>query len=391
MNSILNTRAAKAKKKEQKKNKKPAHRLSSTASIRATKIHRRNNNITNKKKSEIASSEMNRQNLCDHCGRPNHIARFCPGQECETCHQPGHQHRDCPLQHELRQFALWFPFNAIVRMGIDRTPLREFPGVGANLQLLRNAEATTIGGSRFHAEFNSLRLAYGGHGTIVFAIQDAETDAETLIHLRTVRQDNAQQAKIKIAAKYTILSGQLIEDNDRLASGSRQQQSPQADIHVLLYVRNLLQTTAALEVNNKKYYIEWGTRYVTRFLRAEVYVTTQYEYAYRLSHRRREMVEDPWNYFRGEQRPDRVPPPAVEAVIAVNEAPDAAELPAPAASLLMADEQQPPIQDENTVEQPLPKLDEEEAAEAIEQPINTELPPSESSDEEGENPPRIDE
>lgn len=238
---------------------------------------------------------MNRQpnNQCNSCQRANHIARFCPEQTCETCGIRGHHARDCPLHHELRQFSLWFPINANVRMGINRLRMRELPGIGQNLQRMQGVEATTMNGSRFFVEFNALRINYGGQGSIVIAMQDEETDAETLIVIRCVRQENAQVAKIKIAAKYTIMSGQLIEDTDRLASGLRQQQSPSGDVHVLLYIRQMLAMTPVLEINGAKYYIEWNVRRVNeRHLRAEGCVSTSHAYSIRLANRDREMIEN---------------------------------------------------------------------------------------------------
>lgn len=251
---------------------------------------------------------MNRQQAtqCNSCQRANHISRFCPDQTCGTCNLRGHNARDCPLQHELRQFTLWFPVNADVRMGVNRLPMREFPGIGQNLQRMQNADAVTMNGSRFFVEFNSLRIKYGGQGSIVIAMQDDETDAETLITIRYVRQANVQLARVKIAAKYTVMSGQLIEDVDRLASGSQQQQSPSGDVHVLLYVRDMLAMTPVLEINDAKFYLEWNVRQVNgRYLRAEVCVSTAHAYANRLVNRDREMVENGWAYFRGVQAPDR--------------------------------------------------------------------------------------
>lgn len=255
---------------------------------------------------------MNRQQVtnCNACQRPNHIARFCPDQTCAKCNIRGHHARDCPLQYELRQFTLWFPFNANIRMGINRLPMREFPGIGQNLQRMQNAEVTTMNGNRFFVGYSALHINYGGRGSIVIAMQDEATDAETLITIRVVRHENAQVPKIKVAAKYTIMCGQLIEDIDRLATGSRQQQSPQGDVHVLLYIRDMLSMTPALEINGAKFYIDWNVHYANaRYLRAEVSVSTQHSYSDRLANRDRELIENGWAYFRGVPGPGRPIPP----------------------------------------------------------------------------------
>lgn len=290
-----------------------------------------------KRKSENDDSEMDRTmsaTICNDCQRAGHIARFCPIQICEGCSDPGHAKRDCPRQHELREFILWLPIETAARMGISdhHAPLREVRNIGANLQLMRHAGPTMMNGHRFSVEYNALRLNYSGRGTIVIALQDAGTDAETLIHVRTVRQENANQAKIKIAAKFTVMAGALTEDTDRLASGSRQQRSPEAETHVLIHIPGMLSATAALDINGKKYYIEWGSHVVDRHLRAEVQVYTHHARQHRLVNRNRAIIDDMSAYFRGIPRGNNAAVPAIARVMEI--APDAAALPRPAPNLM---------------------------------------------------------
>lgn len=192
-----------------------------------------------------------------------------------------------------------------VRFGVNLQPLREIPGIGRNLQMLRGSGLTTVNGSRFWDEFNALNIHYGGEGSIVIAMQDADSDDETIITIRTIRQDGYDLANIKIAAKYTIMQDTLSENVGRLASGSRQQQSPHGDTHVLLFGPGMLQSTCILEINAIKYYIEWGRRWNNQHPRADVYVSTEHSYTYRLANVNREMVYDRWMYFRGQQAPNR--------------------------------------------------------------------------------------
>lgn len=251
------------------------------------------------KSDEVKMDRRNNLNICDMCQRSGDIARFCPNRACEGCHELGHIERDCPRQFELRQFRLWLPFNSAVRVGVNRNPLREMSGIGPNLQLLRNMKATTVNGSTFSSEFNSLCVEYGGHGTAVIAMQ---SDAETLIHIHRVYQDGVYQAHVKVSAKYTVTGGKLIEALDRLATGSRQQQTPQVDTHVLLHVPGMLDSTVAMEINGVRFFLEWGRQRLNGCLRADVYVSSQHTYNFRRSNMRRELVLDGWAYFRGEIR-----------------------------------------------------------------------------------------
>lgn len=129
---------------------------------------------------------------CNGCQQPGHILRFCREHRCTGCEELGHAVH-CPRQFQLRKLCLWLPYTMGARIGISQSPLREVPGVGRNLQLIRSAGTTTMIGSTFEAYFNSLRINYGGEGSIVIALQDAPTEAETLVQIRNVRQDNINQ------------------------------------------------------------------------------------------------------------------------------------------------------------------------------------------------------
>lgn len=238
---------------------------------------------------------------CNGCQQNGHILRFCPEHRCTQCQVLGHAERDCPLQFQLREFCLCLPYDMGARIGISRSPLREVPGVGRNLQLIRSAGTTNMNGSSFEAYYNSLRIDYGGEGSIVIAMQDAPSDAETLVQIRNVRQEGVLQTCVRIGAKYTIMGGRLVEDINRLATGSRRQQSPQGDTHVLIYLRNMLAMTAMLEINGVKYYMEWERRRVHQNVSVEVYVFTERTYRFRINNRGRELIDNARVYFRGEE------------------------------------------------------------------------------------------
>lgn len=107
-------------------------------------------------------------------------------QQCEECEAPGHVKRDCPYQYVLRELVLWFPMGIEVRAGIGEFPIRDVPGIGPNLQLLSSLCEVNRGGHVFSSASNALRMEYSGAGTVALAIQDADSETETLIQIRRV-------------------------------------------------------------------------------------------------------------------------------------------------------------------------------------------------------------
>lgn len=163
----------------------------------------------------------NRSGTCNMCGRAGHIARFCTEQNCGKCNRRGHQDRDCPLRGQVSNLRIWMPLNTEVRVAVTQKPIREFPGIGANLQLLPNALEMTMNGSVFSSKDNKLKIQYGGAESIVIALQDAGSEAETIIQLRPNRVGGVNIPLVRICAKYAIENRILQERIDRLATGSR--------------------------------------------------------------------------------------------------------------------------------------------------------------------------
>lgn len=192
--------------------------------------------------------------VCKMCKHSGHIARFCPQQWCEAYGAPGHVKRDCPHQHVLRELVLWFPLGVEVHAGVIEYPMHDVPGIGPNLQLLTSVNEIKRGGHTFSSASNALRMDYSGAGTVAIAIQDADSETETLIQVRRIYAHGIEHANIQVSAKYVVERGQLIERVDRLASGTQWQATPNADTHVLLHLADCV---ASLETNGTRYYMEW--------------------------------------------------------------------------------------------------------------------------------------
>lgn len=250
---------------------------------------------------------MNHRNVCNECQLPGHIARFCPRGICEVCNEMGHIERDCPTRFILREIRIFFPYGEMVRAAVTAAPLREVPQVGANLRLLRDMPPLELQGHRFSAERNVLRIEHRGNATICVAIQDAATEAETLVQIRAAADADGNANYVRVSARYIVQNGRLIEDPDRVATGSQQQQSPRANVHVLTYVPRLMNTMCALEINGRRFYMTWVARNEFGRFNAEVNVTTGPGYNFRLLTRERPLVTDRREYFRGAMQP-----PAIE-------------------------------------------------------------------------------
>lgn len=184
-------------------------------------------------------------------------------------------------------------------MAVTAAPLREVPRVGANLQMMREMQPITMNGSQFCIEENALRINYDGKNSICIAMQDADSEAETLVQVNKMRDIEGGNHRIRVSARYTIQNGRLIEDPDRVAAGSQQQQSPHANTHVLAYMKNMLEATCVVEANGRRFYLEWDSQTHQGELRAEVFVSTTPGYGYRLRNQNRALITDRQSYFRG--------------------------------------------------------------------------------------------
>lgn len=236
---------------------------------------------------------------CNDCQRVGHIARFCPDQKGGKCGLTAHHERDCPRRGQLNRLRLWMPMDIAVRMAVSSHPLREVPGIGPNLQLLRSATPVSLNGSTFSGENNTLTVQYGGEDSIVIAMQDADTEEETLIQVRPNYVQGIKVTRVRVGAKFMIENRVLQEAIERLATGNRKQKSPKADTHVLLYIQDMLNSTVALDVNGEKYFLEWLQRDRNGNVQADVSVFSRHTYNHRLANETRDLVHDPRYYFQG--------------------------------------------------------------------------------------------
>lgn len=87
----------------------------------------------------------------------------------------------------------------------------------------------------------------------------------------------------RIGSKFFIENRVLHEKIDRLATGAKDQTSPQGDTHVLLFIRDMLQSTIVVDINNEKYLLEWTQQVQNRQFRVDVSVFSRHTYQHRLA------------------------------------------------------------------------------------------------------------
>lgn len=243
-----------------------------------------------------------RPKTCNYCQRNGHIARFCSEQMCTNCGRKGHHDRDCQIHGEVKVLRIWMPFNREVRMAVSKSPTREYPEIGPNLQLMTGAPDVSLNGSTFSTKKNALKIEYGGEESIVIALQDAKTEAETLVQLRPNYVQGFNMPIVRIGAKFFIENRVLHEKIDRLAKGTKDQSSPQGDTYVLLFIDDMLQSTIVADINGEKYYLEWTQQVQNRQFRADVSVFSRHTYQHRLANETRDLIRDGKYYFHGNTR-----------------------------------------------------------------------------------------
>lgn len=92
-----------------------------------------------------------------------------------------------------------------------------------------------MGRNQFSSNENRLDIDYCNQDEIVISMQSGLDECETQIFVSPQR--------IKIGAKYSILTNELYEDGEREAVGTRDNTAPPAAAYVLLVNEFLFQST----------------------------------------------------------------------------------------------------------------------------------------------------
>lgn len=233
--------------------------------------------------------------FCTICLTRDHATRDCENVVCFFCRRTGHQMRDCRRRRCTEQLAIHFPFAATVGAAVTPRSMRDMPNLGMFLRSLPDMAETVEGHNQFYSVENQLRIDYGQSDEIVISLQSGNDNEETLIRITPSR--------IKVAAKYSIMNGELYEDHFRDAFGNRNTVTPAAAAYVLLICNEMWNSTVCFQSGNTKYYIEWQKLNG----RPSAVVSSTYMYHYRRTHP--EMVGNLRLYFEGPRRAD--PPPMI--------------------------------------------------------------------------------
>lgn len=194
--------------------------------------------------------------------------------------------RDCPKLREVRLIQLHFPFHETIRAVVTPRSIRDMPHLAQTT--LPDMENIEIDGNRFSSNGNCLTIDYSGRSEMVISMQNGMEPHETQIFVTPQR--------IKIGAKYSILSTELYEDTERESLGYSNSEASPEKAYVLLVAERLFQSTLCLTVNNTRYYLDW--RQLTEPSRWAAVFQTSYLYGFR-RHVQAPAIDFFLSYFRG--------------------------------------------------------------------------------------------
>lgn len=240
---------------------------------------------------------------CTVCYARDHVARDCRRVACNFCQQLGHLKRDCPEYRRVRTVRVYFEHSLNVRAAITPTSNRSQTELFEFLRTLPEMNRTVKSNHVFSSNGNTLLIEYTGRSEIQVSLQNGLQVNETLIQIGTSR--------VKISSKYSILSHELYEDNDRDGMGSHRQDARIVPVNVLLVAEQMFQSTVCIEVNNSKYYVEW--RRMNALNRPwSVVVQTDYMYRFRRGPPAPRLIENLSEYFLGPINEPVAPIPPVD-------------------------------------------------------------------------------
>lgn len=170
----------------------------------------------------------------------------------------------------VRDFSLQLPFDRPARFGSGRKCFRNC-GIDHLLPFLTEAVPVQFGGVNIHSNENCLKIGYDQTQSIVIAVQSYSHDAETVIRVLPNR--------VRISSKYDIHDGQLSDTVAKPSTGGRQQNTPTADIHLLLKMETFEETFLRIQVNGVPFLMFWRTEPFKKHQRKSVTVLTQHGYA----------------------------------------------------------------------------------------------------------------
>lgn len=146
---------------------------------------------------------------------------------------------------------------------------------------------------KIYSNENCLKIRYDQSQSIVIAVQSYSHDAERIIRVLPNR--------VRVSGKYDIFDGQLSEAVAKPSTGGRQQNTPTADIHLLLKMETFDETFLRLQVNGVPFLIFWRTEPFKNHQRKPVTVLTQHGYT-AMQMLRNFHMETSWShYFDGRE------------------------------------------------------------------------------------------
>lgn len=228
---------------------------------------------------------------CQLCHTMGHIAEKCDLAECTKCEGRGHVASNCPTNHGVREVSLLLPHTMAAMLGATTRCIRD-RHILPMMPYLDEWREVSVRDTIIAADGNKIKLSCAPTSTIALSIQELNGICETLVRIHPRR--------VKIAGKFVIENGELVENIAGKASGGTYMNSADADVHILLLLETFDGQTVGLTVNGTRFVMNWRNKTEQGHVRKLVHVSTIAGYEAAKDLRLRPAIPSLKEYFDGQ-------------------------------------------------------------------------------------------
>lgn len=236
-------------------------------------------------------SQNRQEHRCNDCRQMGHIARDCVFTTCTRCKVFGHNVQRCPETEAFKKIVMWFEKKLEVHCIVTNQATRHLADPKAHQfwvtlpQMRPYAQA----GIALESINNRLKIDFDGACCVVITMQMPGCKTETLIF--------ANRLRAKVSQKYIIEGAVLKEDTTRNATGAGNLSAPNADIYVTIVAEKLSQSLVILQLNERRYYLQWREIIEDGVPRQAVYMQSEQSFEHDQAFKIRPAIENAKDLF----------------------------------------------------------------------------------------------
>lgn len=136
---------------------------------------------------------------------------------------------------------------------------------------------------------NRLGIDFDGVCSVVITMQTPGCKRETLIYANWMRT--------KVSQKYVIEGTVLQEDVTRNSTGADNLTAPKADIYVTIVAEKLLQSLVVMQLNRRRYYLQWREVIEDGTPRHAVYLQSEQSFQHEQAFKNRPAIQNAHDWF----------------------------------------------------------------------------------------------